>query len=131
MLNGAKQNPVQTFIDDPGDRALPIAPERLLWPRRSSLLVVPITRYLPADIAQHGQRPACAKDVIFSDAGEQFGIDFFSPRFLRCSRRTATLRETDRQLAPVVFVRSALQVAARHQRIDKLSRRLLRNAAAP
>ena len=35
--------------------------------------------------------------------------------------------ELDRQLAPVVGVRSAVEVTTHHQRVDQLARRLLRH----
>src|SRR6516165_7080000 len=81
-----------------------------------------------ADIDQDRKGPTRTKDIFRTNAGDELILDGFAGNPLNLRGRLAALCESRGEFTPVVRVLCELQIASFRQGIDKVPRRLLRNA---
>jgi hypothetical protein len=90
------------------------------------------TVFLPcAHVDQGCQGAARAFHVFLAYGGEELGVNFLAGGGLRCSGCFAALGEGDDESAAILFVDAAIEIAARHQRVNELARCLFGDAEFP
>jgi hypothetical protein len=99
--------------------------------RRLSSAGLMVVRHPVFDSRQRLETRAKAGQLLGGDHLRKLSVDLSHPGADRCGRRAPSLGQVDHHAAAVLLIDLARQVAAKHESIDELARRLLADPETP